>query len=291
MRTQFICRWLAIIALLFAALVWMMSPAALAQEAATTPAAAPATLHPALFLVGDSIMKTGSGNGETGRWGWGSELMPLFDSTKIHVYNEGRGGRSSRSYIEEGLWSAILARLEPGDFIILQFGHNDAANSQAYPDRTSLKGSGDETQELRDAKSEKKTVVHTYGWYLRQYVEGATAKGATAIICSPVPRNSWIDGKIKRGFGGYAAWAADAAKSSGSQFIDLNTIAADRYDALGQAKARDYFADAQHTTKAGARLNAECVAEGLGQLEGCSLSAKLALSASRASAPARATSP
>lgn len=268
MRTQFICRWLAIIALLVAALVWMMSPVALAQEAATTPAAAPATIHPALFLVGDSIMKTGSGNGETGRWGWGSELMPLFDSTKIHVYNEGRGGRSSRSYIEEGLWSAILARLEPGDFIILQFGHNDAANSQAYPDRTSLKGSGDETQELRDAKSEKKTVVHTYGWYLRQYVADAKT---TVFICSPVPRNTWIEGKIKRGFDGYAQWAADASKSSGARFIDLNTIAADRYDALGQEKMRGYFADNQHTTKSGARLNAEAVTESLSRMQDCPL--------------------
>jgi lysophospholipase L1-like esterase len=269
-----ICRLSAIIAPLVVTLAWIIAPEALAQDAATT-AAATTTLHPALFLVGDSIMKTGSGNGESGRWGWGSEIVPLFDSTKVHVYNEGRGGRSSRSYIEEGLWSAVLARLEPGDFVIIQFGHNDAANSQAYPDRTSLKGSGDETQDAENSETGKKTLLHTYGWYLRQYVEGARAKGATAIICSPVPRNTWIDGKIKRGFDGYAQWAADAAKSSGVPFIDLNSLAADRYDVLGQANMRQYFADLQHATKAGARINAEAVTEGLSKLQDCPLASNL----------------
>jgi len=271
MNTRSICRPLAVVAPLVAALASIIPSASLTKDAATTAVAPPATLHPALFLVGDSIMKTGTGNGETGRWGWGSEIVSCFDSKRIHVYNEGRGGRSSRSYIAEGLWSAILARLEPGDFVILQFGHNDAANSQAYPDRTSLKGSGDETQEIENPKSAQKEIIHSYGWYLRQYVADAKTKGASVLICSPVPRNTWIDGKIKRGFDGYAKWATDAAKSSGALFVDLNNIAADRYDALGQAKMREYFADNQHTTKAGARLNAEAVVEGLSKLQDCPL--------------------
>jgi len=54
------------------------------------------TQHPALFLVGDSIGKTGAGNGERGPWGMGYELIPLFDSARLHVYNAGLGGRSSR---------------------------------------------------------------------------------------------------------------------------------------------------------------------------------------------------
>jgi rhamnogalacturonan acetylesterase len=66
--------------------------------------------------------RTKSGNGETGPWGWGYELISLFAAAKIHVYNEGRGGRSSRGYIEEGAWVKILAQLAPGDFVILHFG-------------------------------------------------------------------------------------------------------------------------------------------------------------------------
>ena len=212
-------------------------------------------LHPALFLVGDSIMKTGTGNGEHGPWGWGSEIIPLFDPAKIHVYNEGHGGRSSRGFIDEGLWAKILERIQPGDFVILQFGHNDSANSQNYPDRTTLKGSGDETG-IEFGVGDKKEVVHTYGWYMRQYVKDAKAKGAIPIICSPVPRNTWSDGKIKRGFDGYAQWAADAAKTSGALFIDLNTIAADRFDALGQEEGGPIFRG--QPTHHQSRCPAEC---------------------------------
>ena len=235
-----------------------------------------AMLHPALFLVGDSIVKTGRGNGETGPWGWGSELIPLFDPAKIHVYNEGRGGRSSRGYIEEGAWAKIVAQLAPGDFVMLHFGHNDAKNSANYPDRVTVSGNGDETQEIESPVTHQKETIHSYGWYLRQYVKEAKAKGATVIICSSAPRNTWVDGKIKRGLDGYAQWAAEAAKASGALFIDLNTLAANRYDALGQEQAAKYFFDYQHTTKAGARLNAESVVEGLKQLKDCPLADDLA---------------
>ncbi len=262
--------------LLFLVFALSIAGIARAQEKAMTNSPATATLHPALFLVGDSIVKTGHGNGETGPWGWGSELIPLFDPAKIHVYNEGRGGRSSRGYIEEGAWAKIVAQLAPGDFVMLHFGHNDAKNSQNYPDRVTLSGNGEETQEIESPVTHQKETIHTYGWYLRQYVKDAKAKGATAIICSSAPRNQWVDGKIKRGLDGYAQWAAEAAKASGAPFIDLNTLAANRYDALGQEPAAKYFFDNQHTTKAGARLNAESVVAGLKQLKDCPLANDLA---------------
>jgi rhamnogalacturonan acetylesterase len=239
-----------------------------------------ATLHPALFLVGDSLTKTGTPPGDTGPWGMGYEIIPLFDVTKIHVYNEAAGGRSSRGYIEEGLWAKILARLQPGDFVLVMFGHNDAANSANYPDRTTITGIGEETIEVGVGDSRK--TLHTYGWYLRQYAKDVRAKGAKVIICSPVPRNSWIGGKIQRGFDGYAQWAAESAKASGAWFLDLNRLASDRYDALGEQTAATYFNDYQHTKKIGARVNAECVAEGLRRLKDCPLANYLLPAASAA---------
>ncbi len=264
--------------ILFPVVTLLAVASAVAQTLPQTPPLA--TLHPALFLVGDSIMKTGTGTGDTGPWGWGSEIIPLFDPAKIHVYNEGHGGRSSRSFIEEGLWTNILDRLQSGDFVIVQFGHNDSANSQNYPDRTTITGSGDETTEFGIGPAKK--TIHSYGWYLRQYVADAKAKGVTVIICSPVPRNTWINGKIKRGFDGYAQWAADAAKASGALFIDLNAIAADHYDALGQEKTATYFNDYQHTKKIGARLNAACVVEAIKHLTDCPLRNDLASAPSTA---------
>jgi rhamnogalacturonan acetylesterase len=261
----------------FAASLFLAPAASAADAPAAAPVALPppvVTLHPALFLVGDSIMKTGTGNGERGPWGMGYEIIPLFDPAKIHVYNEGAGGRSSRSYIEEGLWGKILERIQPGDFVLVMFAHNDEANSMNYPDRATVMASGNESIQVGFGNARK--VIHSYGWYLQQYVKDAKAKGATLILCSPVPRNQWIGDKIKRGFDGYAQWAADAAKASGAPFIDLNTRSADRFDALGKDKTRPYFNDPQHTTKAGARVNAESVVAGLRQLKDCPLAAALA---------------
>jgi len=247
--------------ILFLALFLLLPTAARTQIDLTAD-----TQHPALFLVGDSIMHTGTGNGESGPWGWGAEIIPMFDATKIHVYNEGLGGRSSRGYIQEGAWAKIMDHLQPGDWLIVQFGHNDAANSQNYPDRTTLKGNGDETQDIDSPVTHQKETIHSYGWYLRQYVKDARSKGANVIVCSPPPRDLWADGKIARGLDGYAGWAAGAAKQSGALFIDLNTISADKYDALGQDATKPLFNDFQHSRKAGARLNAESVVAGIRQL-------------------------
>ena len=230
--------------------------------------------HPALFLVGDSIMHTGTGDGSTGPWGYGAELIPMFDATKIHVYNAGLGGRSSRGYIQEGAWAKILDQMKPGDWVIVQFGHNDAANSANYPDRTTLPGDKDDTAEIDSPVTHAKETIHSYGWYLRQYVADAKAKGATVIIASPPPRNSWLEGKVIRGLDGYAAWSADAARVSGARFIDLNTISANKYDALGQEATRPLFNDNQHSKKAGAKLNAASVAEGIKGLKDCALAAQ-----------------
>jgi lysophospholipase L1-like esterase len=235
----------------------------------------PVAQHPALFLVGDSIMHTGSGNGETGPWGWGSEFIPMFDAAKIHVYNDALGGRSSRSFIEEGLWQNILDQLRPGDWVIAQFGNNDSGNSKDHPDRTTLKGDGEDTQVIGSPVTHEPETIHSYGWYMRQYVNDAKARGALVILVSPPPRNVWLEGHVVRGLDGYASWAADAARVSGARFIDLNTITADKLDALGPDAAKAYFFDRQHTLKAGARLNAESVAQGLRGLKECPLAGDL----------------
>src|SRR5207249_1407690 len=95
--------------------------------------------------------------------------------------------------------------------------------------RASIKGTGDETQEANDSKGQKETV-QSYGWYLRKYASDAKAKGATAIICSPIPRNIWKDGKVARASNDYGKWAGESAKAAGAFFIDLNEIIAKHYE-------------------------------------------------------------
>lgn len=233
---------------------------------------------PTLYIIGDSTVK----NGTTGLQGWGDPIAACFDSKKISVENRARGGRSSRTYLTEGLWDKVRVQIKPGDFVLMQFGHNDGGSvTSSY--RASLKGSGNETQNVVDGKTGKTETVHTYGWYLRQYVAGARARGATAIILSPVPRNIWNGGKVARNGNDYGKWAFEAAQAGGAAFVDLNAIVADHYDALGQDKVKRFFpGDHTHTDPAGAELNAASVVAGLKRLNGCSLCGDL--SAKRESA-------
>src|SRR5690606_10827080 len=80
---------------------------------------------PTLFLIGDSTVHNGSGHGADSMWGWGSLLDEHFDATKIKVMNRAIGGRSSRTFLTEGRWDEVLKEIRPGDFVMMQFGHND----------------------------------------------------------------------------------------------------------------------------------------------------------------------
>jgi len=95
---------------------------------------------PVLYIIGDSTVKNGDGRGGNGQWGWGSFLSGYFDTTKIIVENDAIGGRSSRTFITEGRWDRILAKLKKGDFVIMQFGHNDGGplDAQQLPAHSML---------------------------------------------------------------------------------------------------------------------------------------------------------
>jgi lysophospholipase L1-like esterase len=152
----------------------------------------------------------------------------------------------------------------------LQFGHNDPGplddTSRA---RGTLPGVGDEIKEIDNPITKKHEVVHTYGWYMRKYVADTLAKGATPIVCSPIPRKIWQDGKVVRNADNYGGWARQVATAEKVPFVDLNEIVARRYDALGEAQVEPLFADPHtHTSRAGAELNAESVVAGLKALDG-----------------------
>lgn len=225
---------------------------------------------PSLFLVGDSTVRNGRGDGANGQWGWGEPLVDYFDPAKINVVNRALGGRSSRTYITEGRWDELLAILRPGDFVVFQFGHNDSGplddTSRA---RGTLPGVGDESKEIYNPITHKQEVVHTYGWYMRKYVADTQAKGAVPIVCSPIPRKIWKDGKVERNAANYGGWAREVAAQAKVAFIDLNEIIGHRYDTLGKAQVEPLFADPHtHTSRAGAELNAEAVVSGLKAIPG-----------------------
>ena len=243
-------------------------PAARAAEPATD-----GSFKPTLYLIGDSTVK----NGSKGLKGWGEVINQYFDPAKVTMVNEAIGGRSSRTFLTEGRWDKVMARLKPGDFVLMQFGHNDGANPRdpKGKGRGSVRGTGDETVEAPNAAGKTETV-HSYGWYMRQYVEGAKGKGATPIVLSPIPRNDWKDGKVLRNDQSYGKWARETAAAEGVPFIDLNEICARRYEQLGQDKVKPMFPQEHtHTDEAGADLNAQCVIAGIKGLKDCPLAQDL----------------
>ena len=220
---------------------------------------------PTLWLIGDSTVK----NGTAGLRGWGEEIGVFFDSSKITIQNRALGGRSSRTFLSEGLWDKVASQIKPADFVLMQFGHNDGGTvsgelSPGRPARGSIKGNGEESQEAEIGTTGKKETVHSYGWYLRKFIRDAKAKGATAIVLSMVPRDDWKDGKVLRVANDYGKWAAEAAKSENAPFVNLNEIVARRYEELGQEKVKNLFPkEHTHTSVEGAQFNARCVIEGL----------------------------
>jgi lysophospholipase L1-like esterase len=231
---------------------------------------------PSIVLIGDSLVRNGGGDGAGGQWGWGDYLGAHFDPAKINVVNRAVGGLSSRTFLTQGHWARALTLIKPGDFVLIQLGHNDSSplndNSRA---RGTIKGTGEETEEIDNILTKQHEVVHSYGWYIRKYVREARAAGATPIVCSLTPRKTWRDGKIVRsGPDGYGGWARQVAEQEGAAFIDVNDLVAARYETLGPEKVDPLFGDPNlHTSKAGAEVNAAIVAAALRALPGDPLQA------------------
>ncbi|MDP3072492.1 MAG: rhamnogalacturonan acetylesterase [Opitutaceae bacterium] len=242
-----------------------------APDLKQNPAAARAPLNPALptlFVAGDST--AARGRGET-QQGWAVPFADYFDLAKVNVANRARGGRSSRTFITEGLWAQLLTDLKAGDIVLIQFGHNDASpvnEDDSVPvaarrARGSIPGLGEETRAVDNIITKKAEVVHTFGWYLRKMIADTKAKGATPIVLSLTIRSVWKDGKVERGTR-HSRWSAEVARAAGVAFFDLSNAMADAFDALGEAQTKAlYPQDHTHFGAVGADLHAARVVAGL----------------------------
>lgn len=226
---------------------------------------------PALYIIGDSTVKNGDGAGSNGQWGWGSVIGGWFDTSRISLFNHAIGGRSSRTFLTEGRWERVLLALHSGDYLIMQFGHNDASPlDDTARARGTLKGTDNDSVEIYNPIRKQKEVVHSYGWYLRRFVTEAKAKGAIVIICSPIPRNNFVNGKVSRSE--YAVWGKDVAQQTGAFFVPLNELVASEYEKMDTSAVHAFFpADHTHTNKEGAMLNAAKVVEGIKLIPSLSL--------------------
>ncbi len=223
--------------------------------------------NPVLFLVGNSTMRTGTrGNGDGGQWGWGYYMQQYFDPAKITVENQALGGMSTRTFYTK-LWPEIRQAIRPGDYVIIELGHNDNGPYDSGRARATIPGTGTDSLLVNLAGTDSQEMVYTYGEYLRRYIHEINRRGGHAILMSLTPRNAWNDAdstRITRVADTYGGWAREVAEAEGVPFIDLNAITADKYEHFGKEKVKlMFYKDRIHTSALGARVNAESAVEGI----------------------------
>lgn len=224
---------------------------------------------PVFYIIGDSTVKNGDGTGKNNQMGWGTMIDAWFDTTQISIRNHAMGGRSSRTFLTEGRWDKIMNELKKDDYVIMQFGHNDSGPlDDTARARGTIKGIGEDSVEIYNPIRKIKEVVHTYGWYIRKYIREAKEKGAIVIVCSPIPRDNWKDGKVIRSTDSYNQWAGQVAREEGAYFINLNELVAAKYDEMGAEAVKPFFrVDHTHTNIDGAKLNAEIIVNAIREIK------------------------
>lgn len=164
-----------------------------------------------IVLVGDSTMAPGSG--------WGSMFCAEHVKSSVACLNLGRGGRSTRSYRQEGSWAIALAEAKtPGyarTYVLIQFGHNDQSSiPERWTDRTT-----------------------EFPANLRRYVAETRAAGAIPVLVTPLSRREFKAGKLQNTLAPWADEVRRVAKSTNTPLVDLNADSAALVQRMGAAKA------------------------------------------------------
>jgi lysophospholipase L1-like esterase len=229
---------------------------ALGLHSATAMAAESADRPIAVYLAGDSTMASYPAN-RAPLTGWG-QVFQRFFTDAVMVKNHAVSGRSSKSFIDEGRLDAILRQIQPGDYLLIQFAHNDekATDPKRY--------------------TEPQT---TFKAYLIQYVEGARAKGAHPVLITPMHRRGFSsDGSIRFSHGDYPQAILELAAEMQVPVIDLHQKSQVLFERLGPVGTKQVFLwlekgehpnypdgkeDNTHFSEYGAVEIAKLVAEGL----------------------------
>jgi lysophospholipase L1-like esterase len=199
---------------------------------------------PTIYLAGDSTVQT-YGAGQAPQQGWGQRIAELF-SDDVTFVNKAIGGRSSKSYIDEGRLEEIVSLIEPGDYLFAQWGINDRYRSDPV--------------RFTDPST-------TFKQYLNQYIEAARSKNATPVLVTPTPRLDFSNGAFQNGFVAYCAAIKEVGADTGTRVIDLQTKGLAYYTNIGlDAVVADVSLppmDVLHFQASGALQMARLVSEGI----------------------------
>lgn len=174
-----------------------------------------------IYLVGDSTMADKPGTPEENpERGWG-QLLPIYFKPTVKIANHAVNGRSSKSFINEGRWETVLAQLHSGDYVFIQFGHNDQ----------------------KDADSSRYTNPWTaYRRNLQKYVNETRAKGAHPVVLSSIVRRKFNEhGTLVDTHGAYPFVAREVAREMEVPFIDMQLLTEEYVIALGPEKSKETY--------------------------------------------------
>jgi lysophospholipase L1-like esterase len=232
---------------------------ALALAAAGCATARPSTSvasGPARILIASDSTAADYTPDKMPQMGWGMVLKCSLDPG-VEVVNLAKGGRSTKTYIEEGLWAALLAQLKPGDTVLIQFGHNDA-------DRVKI---------VRFTEPDG-----AYADNLRRFVADIRAAGGQPVLVTPIARHMFEAGKVIDAHTAYAAAIRRVAAETGTPLVDLDADSMAQLQKRGEAESIKLYLvyapgaaprfpegshDTTHINEQGARLAAALVAKRL----------------------------
>jgi len=198
-----------------------------------------------VFILGDSTV-TDQPGGPGNSWG---QMAPRWFKPQVAVANHAESGETLKGFLKERRWDKVLDSINPGDYVLIEFGTNDSKNSgpqNIYPN-----------QDFSETYAPADT---TYKELLRRFVADAQQKGAVPVIVSPSARRGEVANPSS--LGNYAAAAMAVAKELGVASIDLNTMGLEINAALG-ADAPQQFGDRTHHVTYGSYLQAKCIVEGI----------------------------
>jgi lysophospholipase L1-like esterase len=202
-----------------------------------------------IWMIGDSTMavKDPKTYPETG---WGMPFVYFFDST-VTVDNRAKNGRSTKTFISENLWSPVEASLQPGDYVIIQFGHND---------------------EVKEKKSY--STPEEFKSNLTKYIRETRAKGAHPLLLTPVARRKFENGKVVGTHDEYSNLVREVAAAEKADFIDMDKKSQELLQQYGEENSKLLFnqllpgehpnypagkTDNTHFNELGARVMAQLV--------------------------------
>jgi pectinesterase len=193
-----------------------------------------------IYMIGDSTMADKAIPNSENERGWG-QMMPQFFKAEAKISNHAKNGRSSKSFIDEGLWKAVISNLKAGDWLIAQFGHNDE----------------------KDDSARHTDPFTTYAANLKKFATETRAKGGFPIICTPIVRGGDLEGH-----GDYPEGAIAAAKEVDAPLIDLEKETKIFVGALGTSRLKEFYInrDNTHLVIAGATKVAEMATKAIREM-------------------------